>query len=302
MDRIGFIGIGAMGRPMASNIVKAGYPLTVYDVVADATKSIVELGANAAGSVCEVAAASDIIFTMLPNSPEVEEVVLGPGGIAENGQEGMVVVDTSTIYPESTDKVVAGLAEKGMDFVDAGVGRQQVHAEQGKLMFMVGATENSMSRVRPLLEIMGDSIVHIGPPGQGIRMKLINNLLAAYTNQASSEAIAFALKLGLPFDKVMEVLTGTAATTGHLTITWPAKVFKGDDSPGFTIALQNKDVGLALQLAESIGAPLNLREGIQKAFASMMEGGYAGKDFSSAFAAACENAGVPLPPPGAEKG
>ena len=302
MERIGFIGIGAMGRPMASNIVKAGYPLTVYDVVADATKSVVDLGASAAGTVAEVAAASDIIFTMLPNSPEVEEVVLGPGGISENGREGMIVVDTSTIYPESTDKAVAGLAEKGMGFVDAGVGRQQVHAERGELMFMVGATDDSMVRVRPLLEIMGNSIVHIGPPGQGIRMKLINNLLAAYTNQASSETIAFALKLGLPFDRVMEVLTGTAATTGHLTITWPAKVFKGDDSPGFTIALQNKDVGLAIQLAESVGAPLSLREGIQGAFASMMDSGYAGKDFSSAFAAACEMAGVPLPPPGAEKG
>lgn len=302
MERVGFIGIGAMGRPMASNIVKAGYPTTVYDVVADATKPLVDLGAKAAGSIAELTEASDIIFTMVPNSPEVEAVTLGPGGISENGREGMMVVDTSTIYPETTDNVIAGLAKKGIDFVDAGVGRQQVHAEQGKLMFMVGATEGGMARVRPLLEVMGDTIVHIGPPGQGIRMKLINNLQAAYTNQACSESIAFALKIGLPFDKVMEVLTGTAATAGHLTITWPAKILQGDDSPGFTIALQNKDVGLALQLAESAGAPLNLRDGITEAFSSMMERGYGPKDFSSAFAAACEAAGVPLPPPGAEKG
>ena len=302
MERIGFIGIGAMGRPMASNIVKAGYPLTVFDVVADATKSVVELGASAAGSVAEVAEASDIIFTMLPNSPEVEEVVLGSGGIAENGRAGMIVVDTSTIYPESTDKIIAGLAEKDMDFVDAGVGRQQVHAERGELMFMVGATDSGMARVGPVLEIMGNSIVHIGPPGQGIRMKLINNLLAAFSNEATAEAVAFALKLGLPFDKVYEVLTGTAARNGHLQITWPDKIFKGDDTPGFSIALQNKDVNLALQLAESVGAPLDLGDATKACFASMIERGYGDKDFSANFAAVCEKAGVPLPPPGAEKG
>ena len=123
-----------------------------------------------------------------------------------------------------------------------------------------------MARVRPLLEIMGDTIVHVGPPGQGIRMKLINNLLAGFTNQASADAIAFALKLGLPFDKVMEVLTGTAARTGHLSITWPNKIFKGDDTPGFSIALQDKDVNLALRLAESIGAPLDLGEATRKSF------------------------------------
>jgi len=302
MERIGFIGIGTMGRPMSANLVKADYPMTVYDVVADATRPVVELGARAAGSIAELTEASDIIFTMVPNSPDVEAVVLGPDGIVENGREGVMVVDTSTIDPEVTDKVAAGLADRGMAFVDAGVGRQQVHAEAGELMFMVGATDESMARVRPLLEIMGDTIVHIGPPGQGIRMKLINNLLAAFTNQASADAIAFALKLGLPFDKVMEVLTGTAARTGHLSITWPNKIFKGDDTPGFSIVLQDKDVNLALRLAESIGAPLDLGEATRKSFVSMIERGYGGKDFSAAFAAACEKAGVPLPPPGAEKG
>ena len=302
MERIGFIGIGTMGRPMSANLVKADYPMTVYDVVADATKPVVQLGARAAGSIAELTGASDIIFTMVPNSPDVEAVVLGPDGIVENGREGIMVVDTSTIYPEVTDKVAAGLADRGMEFVDAGVGRQQVHAEAGELMFMVGATDESMARVRPLLEIMGDTIVHIGPPGQGIRMKLINNLLAGFTNQASADAIAFALKLGLPFDKVMEVLTGTAARTGHLSITWPNKIFKGDDTPGFSIALQDKDVNLALRLAESIGAPLDLGEATRKSFVSMIERGYGGKDFSAAFAAACEKVGVPLPPPGAEKG
>lgn len=302
MERIGFIGIGTMGRPMSANLVKADYPMTVYDVVADATRPVVELGARAAGSIAELTEASDIIFTMVPNSPDVEAVVLGPDGIVENGREGVMVVDTSTIYPEVTDKVAAGLADRGMAFVDAGVGRQQVHAEAGELMFMVGATDESMARVRPLLEIMGDTIVHIGPPGQGIRMKLINNLLAGFTNQASADAIAFALKLGLPFDKVMEVLTGTAARTGHLSITWPNKIFKGDDTPGFSIALQDKDVNLALRLAESIGAPLDLGEATRKSFVSMIERGYGGKDFSAAFAAACEKAGVPLPLPGAEKG
>ena len=301
MERVGFIGIGAMGRPMSANLVKAGYPMTVYDVAAGATDSVVALGARAALSIAELTEASDIIFTMVPNSPDVEAVVLGPGGVAENGREGIMVVDTSTIYPEVTDKVAAGLADRGMAFVDAGVGRQQVHAEAGELMFMVGATDADMARVRPLFEIMGDTIVHVGPPGQGIRMKLINNLLAAFTNQASAETIAFALKLGLPFDKVMEVLTGTAARTGHLFTTWPNKIFKGDDTPGFSIALQDKDVNLVLQLAESIGAPLDFGGALRTSSASMLERGFGGKDLSASFAAACEKAGVPLPPPGAEK-
>lgn len=300
MERIGFIGIGVMGRPMSANLVRAGHPVTVYDVAAGATAPLVELGARAAGSIAELTEASDVVFTMVPNSPDVEAVVLGPGGIAENGREKIMVVDTSTIYPEVTDRVATGLAERGMEFVDAGVGRQQAHAETGELMFMVGATDEGMARVRPLLEIMGDTIVHVGPPGQGIRMKLINNLLAGFTNQASADVVAFALKLGLPFDKVMEVLTGTAARTGHLSITWPNKILKGDDTPGFSIALQDKDMNLALQLAESIDAPLDFGEAVRKSFASMIERGYGGKDFSAAFAAACEKAGVPLPPPGAD--
>lgn len=300
MERIGFIGIGVMGRPMSANLVRAGHPVTVYDVAAGATAPLVELGARAAGSIAELTEASDVVFTMVPNSPDVEAVVLGPGGIAENGREGVMVVDTSTIYPEVTDRVAAGLADRGMEFVDAGVGRQQAHAETGELMFMVGATDEGMARVRPLLEIMGDTIVHVGPPGQGIRMKLINNLLAGFTNQASADVVAFALKLGLPFDRVMEVLTGTAARTGHLSITWPNKILKGDDTPGFSIALQDKDMNLALQLAESIDAPLDFGEAVRKSFASMIERGYGGKDFSAAFAAACEKAGVPLPPPGAD--
>ncbi len=302
MERIGFIGIGTMGRPMSANLVKAGYPMTVYDVAAGAADPVVALGARAAPSIAELTGASDIVFTMLPDSPDVEAAVLGPGGVAENGREGVMVVDTSTIYPEVTDKVARGLAERGMAFVDAGVGRQQVHAEAGELMFMVGATDADMARVRPLLEVMGDTVVHVGPPGQGIRMKLINNLLAGFINQADADTIAFALKLGLPFDKVMEVLTGTAARNGQLSITWPNKIFKGDDTPGFSIALQNKDVNLALRLAESVGAPLDLGDAVRASFASMMERGYGGKDFSAAFAAACEKAGVPLPPPGAEKG
>jgi 4-hydroxybutyrate dehydrogenase/sulfolactaldehyde 3-reductase len=297
MERVGYVGLGAIGRPMAANIVKKGFPLTVFDVNPAAGDPLVALGARKAGTLAGVIESSDVVFMTVPNSPDVEQVVLGAGGLLEHARPGMMIVDCSTIYPEVTDKVAQAVQAKGLAFVDAAIGRQPVHAERGELMFMVGATDADMTRVRPILDTMGTTIVHVGPPGTGIRIKLVNNLLAAVTNMACAEAVAFALKLGLSFDRVMEVLTGTAATAGHLTITWPNKILKGDVAPGFSLKLQHKDLGLALRLAEAVGAPMGTSGATMPCFEDLLGRGFGDKDFSAALAAACEAAGVATPKP-----
>ena len=293
MERIGFIGLGAMGRPMASNLVRKGFALTVFDVNPAPVQALVAAGAKAAKSVADVVESADIVFTMLPDSPDVEAVVLGEGGIARAGRDGLLVVDMSTIDPATTDKVAATLGEKGVGFADAPVGRLVMHAERGESLFMVGASGNDFGRVRPLLEAMGTTIHHCGPPGAGIRTKLVNNFLAIATCQLSAEAFALAQAFGLDPKTTLDVVNGTTATNGHLKIMWPIKVLSGDTGPGFRIALAHKDLALAMEAASQFGVPAFMGAAAREALSlAKKSGDYGGRDFSALLDLACEQAGV----------
>ena len=296
MTTTGFIGLGAMGQPMAANLVRKGHDLIVYDIAQDRTPVLRDLGASVAGSVAEVAEKADVVVTMVPDSPQVEEVVLGAGGILESGSEGQLVMDMSTIAPETTDRVAAALQTAGRTFVDAPVGRLVTNAEAGTSLFMVGAAASDFERVRPLLEAMGDTVLHCGGPGAGIRSKLVNNFLVMGINQMNAEAMALAQGFGLDLATTLKVIGGTTASNGQLSINWPNKVLKGDLEPGFRISLAHKDVSLAVESARRMGIPVYagaiVRESLAMAIASE---DYGDKDFSGIADPVSKLANLPPP-------
>ena len=234
-ERIGFIGLGAMGKGMASNMQNKGFQLTVFDLDPAPVSVLVQLGATAAASVAELTEASDIVVTMLPGSPEVEAVVLGEGGVLAHGQDGMLLLDMSTVDPLTTDALGEKLGAAGMAVVDAPVGRLAQHANSGESLFMVGASDDDFARVRPLLEAMGTTIHHCGAVGSGMRTKLVNNYLAIVSCQMNAEVLTLSARFGLDLQTTLDVIHGTTATNGQLKINYATKVLTGDIEPGFAI-------------------------------------------------------------------
>lgn len=294
-ERVGFIGLGAMGGPMAANLVRKGHDLIVFDIAADRTAELAGMGAEAAASVAEVARKADIILIMLPDSPDVEEAVLGTEGIIVHGRPDQLVMDMSTIAPATTDRLHRTLTEAGIGFVDAPVGRLAVHAQRGELLFMVGASGNDFGRVKPLIEGMGTTIHHCGAPGTGIRTKLVNNLIAISVCQIDAEGLALAQSWGLDVQKTIDVINGTTATNGHLVTNWPGKVLQGDVTPGFRVALAHKDVSLALQAAHEAGIPMHATSAVREVYAGASAAGHADDDFSVMVDYLCERIGVKPP-------
>ena len=253
MLKVGFIGIGVMGSPMAQNILKGGHPLTVYDLNAEAVKRLTDLGAKSAASPREVGAASDVVVTMLPEPQHVEQVILGPDGVAEGLRAGGVVIDMSTIDPYTSQRVGAELKKRGIDMVDSPVGKTSEHAASGTLTLMVGGDPDVVERVKPVLDRMGSETFYCGGPGMGHAMKITNNLLATTIMVANTEALAIGAKCGLTLELMLEVMKTTMGWNAQLGVAMPKKAFKGDDSPGFMIKLAGKDVRLAVELAKKQG-------------------------------------------------
>lgn len=293
--RVGFIGLGNMGRPMASNLVRKGERLIVHDVSGEPARALAELGAQMAAGAAEVAAASDIVFTMLPTTAAVELVVAGQNGVLANARKGAVIVDMSTIDPLVTDRIAADAAARGLAFADAPVGRLASHAERGESLFMVGASTQTFSRIRPLLEKMGTTIHHCGEPGAGMRTKLVNNYLAIISCQLNAEAVALSQRFGLDLSKTLEVIHGTTATNGQLKIAWPSKVLKGDTAPGFTIDLAHKDLTLIIEAANAVKVPVPVAAVAREAFSTARAAGKGSQDFSSIVDVLCDGAGIPKP-------
>ncbi len=294
-DRVGFIGLGRMGRPMAANLQRKGVQLTVFDVVATPMAVLVQLGARQVASVAEVAENSDLVVTMLPGSPEVEDVVLGPEGVLAHARPGMLVMDMSTVDPATTDALAAAAAQHGASVVDAPVGRLASHADAGESLFMVGASQADFARVRPLLEAMGTTIHHCGPTGSGIRTKLINNFLAIVACQMNAEALALASRFGLDLTKTLEVVHGTTATNGQLKINFATKVLSGDIEPGFTIDLAHKDLTLIVNAANAAKVPLPIAAAARESLNLARSTPYHAKDFSALLDHWCERAGIDKP-------
>jgi 4-hydroxybutyrate dehydrogenase / sulfolactaldehyde 3-reductase len=295
MARIGFIGLGRMGRPMATNLQKKGFPLVVYDVVPEAVDALKAVGATAVGSAADVARECEVVFTMLPGSPEVEATVLGPQGLLANGRAGLLIVDMSTIDPRSTDRCAEAARAAGMSLVDAPVGRLASHADRGECLFMVGAAAEDFAHIEPMLAAMGSTIHHCGAVGTGMRTKLVNNYLAVVSCQLNAEALALSQRFGLDLKKTLEVIHGTTATNGELKIAWPAKVLAGDIEPGFAIDLAHKDLSLIVGAANDARVPMPLGAAAKEAFSLARGAQWGRKDFSAMVDVLCELAHIEKP-------
>ena len=250
---VGFIGLGTMGAPMARNILKKGHRLIVADVVPEAVASLAAAGATPAATPRDVAAASEIVITMLPDAPDVERVALGPDGIVAGIHPNTIYVDMSTIDPDTTRRVGKAIVAKGASMIDSPVGKTADHAVAGTLTLMVGGDADVVARCRPVLDCMGSDFFHCGGLGAGQTMKLINNLLATAVSEASIEALVTGAKSGLSLDTMLSVLRTTMAWNNALAIALPKRPLAGDFSPGFMLKLAHKDCRLALAMAEKLG-------------------------------------------------
>jgi len=255
--KIGFIGLGIMGKPMAKNLLKAGHELVVYDLVAAPVAELVKAGAKAGLSPKDVAVKSDMVITMLPNSPEVKEVVLGKDGVIEGSRPGTMVVDMSSIAPLAAKEVAAALAEKGVEMLDAPVSGGEPKAIDGTLAIMAGGKAEIFEKVKPVLLKMGTSAVLCGEIGSGNVTKLANQIIVALNIAAMSEALVLAAKAGVDPGRVFAAIRGGLAGSTVLDAKAPM-VCKGNYKPGFRMELHIKDLQNALDTAHAIGVPVPL--------------------------------------------
>jgi 3-hydroxyisobutyrate dehydrogenase len=254
-ERIGFIGLGIMGRGMANNLLKAGFKLRVWNRTASRMDALVEAGAEAGDSPADVAANSDIIITCVSDTPDVERVVLGEDGVIQGAMAGALVVDCSTISPQVTKEIAAQLKEKGIHMLDAPISGGSEGAAKGTLSIMVGGEEEQFQRALPALQAMGKTITHIGANGSGQTVKLVNQVLVVGNCLAMCEALLFAQAGGVDLQKTFEAISQGAAGSWMFTNRGP-QIMKRDWRPGFTVALQQKDLRLVLDAADEMGVPL----------------------------------------------
>jgi 4-hydroxybutyrate dehydrogenase / sulfolactaldehyde 3-reductase len=288
MQKIAFIGLGKMGKGMASNLQKKGFQLTVFDINPEPIAALVALGAKAAKSIEDASKGADVVITMLPASSHVESVILGENGVLAHLKKGAMIIDMSTISPETTDKLHEAANKKHIEMVDAPVGRLAAHADRGESLFMVGATNEGFARAKPLLEGMGTTIHHCGAGGSGTRMKLVNNYLAIILCQLNAECLSLSQRFDLDLAKTLEVLNGTTATNGQLKVNWVNKVLIGDVEPGFSIDLAHKDLSLILESANSAKVPMPVAAAAREAFSNARAKGYGNQDFSAMVDVACD--------------
>ncbi len=254
-DRIGFIGLGIMGRPMALNLLEAGHPLSVYARRAESMEPLAAAGAETCLSPAECAARSDVIFTMVSDTPDVEEVILGPGGIIEGAGAGSVVVDMSTISPSATRSMAERLAQRGVAMLDSPVSGGDVGAVNATLSIMVGGERETFERVLPLFQAMGKNIVHIGPNGAGQVCKACNQVVVGATIAGVAEAILLARASGVDPARVREALLGGFANSRILEV-HGRRMIEGDFNPGFKARLHQKDMGIVTDSARELGLAL----------------------------------------------
>ncbi len=277
--KVGFIGLGIMGKPMARNLLKAGYELCVYDKVDGPARELAGAGAREAGSIREVAETSDIVITMLPNSPHVKTVVLGEGGLLEWIKPGKILVDMSSIAPLASKEIAAKLLEKGVQMLDAPVSGGEPKAVAGTLSIMVGGKKEVFDSCHDLLAKMGSSVVLCGDIGAGNTTKLANQIIVALNIAAMSEAFVLAGKAGVDPQVLFDAIRGGLAGSTVLEAKAPM-VMAGNFKPGFRIELHIKDLANAIETGHEVGVPLPLTSQVMEIMQALKVDGKAGNDHS----------------------
>ena len=295
-ESIAFIGLGAMGGPMAQNIIKKGSKVSVYDVVTEKMDPVVKVGGTPGKSLKDTIKNAEIVITMLPSTENVKSVITDNEGVLSIAKPNTIILDMSTIAPTGTDEVYEKCKEKNVSFIDAPVGRLVSHAISGDSLFMVGCdNEDAFKKVEPLLNAMGTTIIRCGKVGSGIRAKVVNNFQILSIAQITAEALTLAQKIGLDLDTFKEVNAGTTANNGQFHINFLSKVLQNDIEPGFTIDLAHKDMGLAIETANSFRVGLPVGSSVQAVYSQARSGKFAKKDFSALLDYACELAEVNPP-------
>ncbi len=277
--RIGFIGLGIMGKPMAKNLLAAGHDLVVSDHNKAAAEELAELGAARATTPAEIAGQVDLVITMLPNSPQVREVALGDGGLIEGARSGLVYVDMSSIAPLASREVAAALAERGVAMLDAPVSGGEPKAVEGTLAIMVGGEQAVFDQVREVLAAMGAAVVHVGDLGAGNIAKLANQVVVALNIAAVSEAFVLAQKAGVPPEAVFAAIRGGLAGSTVLEAKAPM-MLDHNFKPGFRIDLHIKDLTNALDTSAEVGAPLPLTAAVLEMLTGLQADGHEKEDHS----------------------
>lgn len=278
--KIGFIGLGIMGKPMSKNLVKAGHELVVCDFNKDAVAELVEMGAKQAANGAEVAKECDVVITMLPNSPHVRSVALGENGIVDGAHEGSVLIDMSSIDPTESKKIGEELAKKGIEMLDAPVSGGEPKAIDGTLSVMVGGKKDLFDKYYDMLMVMAGSVVYVGELGSGNVAKLANQIVVAVNIAAVGEALAFAKKAGTDPELVYQAIRGGLAGSTVMDAKAPMMLSR-NFKPGFRIELHIKDLNNALNAAHAISAPVPLTGQLMEMMQALKADGYEKDDHSS---------------------
>jgi 2-hydroxy-3-oxopropionate reductase len=279
-QNIGFIGLGIMGRPMALNLLRAGHSLVVHNRTRAKEEELVSAGASAADSPREVASQCDVLITMLPDSPDVEQVYLGEDGVIAGAQAGQLLIDMSSIAPAVAQAVSEAAREVGAEALDAPVSGGDVGARDGTLSIMVGGSDDAFKRAEPLFDVLGKTVVHMGEAGAGQTAKACNQILVAVTIEAVSEALVLASKAGVDPDRLIEVLSGGLA--GNKVMEVRRRNFLSHDfTPGFKLELHHKDLGIALRTARELGVYVPTTALVDQMLAALKAGGDGGLDHSA---------------------
>lgn len=252
-ETVGFIGLGNMGSRMAGHLVKAGYPLTVFDLDAAAVAALVDQGASVSASVAALASEVDVVFTALPGPAQVQQLALGDEGIVQNARPGSVYVDLTTNSPEVIRGVYDVGKQRGVGVVDAAMSGGMHGAESRRLSLMVGGDEEVVERLRPMLESMSDNVVFCGESGAGTVTKVVNNLASLTESNLTGEALAMGVKWGVKLDTLADVMGHSSSSSWRLTESFPRYLLAGNFKPGFALDLAVKDLELARQLADAAG-------------------------------------------------
>ncbi len=281
MKKIAFIGLGAMGKPIAERLLENGFDLTVCDVNRDATASLVAGGAIYAASPRAAAELADAVFAMVPDAPDAEEVALGANGVMHGIRAGTYYIDMSTIDPITTRRIGARLSEVGVKMIDCPVGRTTKHAREGKLVLMIGGEPTDIDAMMPIFELLGDTFIRCGPLGNGTATKCVNNYVAMACNAISAEAFVIGKKAGLTPEHMLNVLGSTMASNAQSLQVYPQFALAGNTDPGFMIALGHKDLRLAIGLARSFDCNVPVGQATMDVMANAIDAGMGRKDCSS---------------------
>ncbi len=294
MLKVGYIGLGLMGKSIARNILKAGFPVVAHNRSRAAVDELVAEGATAASSPSEVASQADVVFTNLPDSPDVEQVVLGENGIIDGARAGLIYVDNSTIKPASARMIAETLKEKNVFALDAPVSGGDIGARNGTLTIMVGGDSSALERVMPVLLAMGKTVTHVGEAGAGQVAKAANQIMVAAQMVAMGELLVFAKKAGVDPRKVVDAIKGGAAQCWTLDVK-PPRLFDGNRNPGFKSRMQLKDLRIVMETAKEYDIPISSTIENTKLFQQMIDAGMGELDNSAVVGVIEKLAGVEIP-------